>query len=562
MRVWPAIAQIVLLQPRRIAARAAAARISQERGTALGHFAGYEVRFDRRAGRDTRILAVTDGVFVRMLADDPLLERIGIVIFDEFHERTLNTDLALAMVRRVQQEVRPDLKLLAMSATLAAQPLAQFLEDCPIIASEGRLFPVEINHAEPASPEPIHSQAATAVKEILSRSNGDVLVFLPGVGEIRRTARELENIAADEQIALMQLYGDMPLDDQQQVLAPAARRKIVLATNVAETSITIEGITAVIDTGWARVLRNDPKLGMNRLELERISQAAAAQRAGRAGRTAPGVCLRLWTKSQHRHLPEFDDPEIRRVDLAGPVLELLAWGEADPLAVPWFERPTAEAMEKSLALLRMLGAVSENGITSLGRSMARLPAQPRIARLMLEGARLGHPRQAAMLGAMLSERDLFQRSNSGSSPMTGAVRRQVRHGSDSDLLDRLNALDEFEHRGGRDSDVGRINAGAARMVLKSRDQLLRALQSTIEPNSVEQGISGDEALSRAACRGVPRSIGAAARTAQSSGADARRPRRATGRFQRRDGRRLVRVRGDRRFRRYRSPRAIGLGGPA
>ncbi len=384
-----------------------------------------------------------------------------------------------------------------MSATLAAQPLAQFLDNCPIIASEGRLFPVEINHVEHASAEPIHSQAATAVKEILSNSNGDVLVFLPGVGEIRRTARELENIAADEQIALMQLYGDMPLEEQQAVLAPAARRKIVLATNVAETSITIEGITAVIDTGWARVLRNDPKLGMNRLELERISQAAAAQRAGRAGRTAPGVCLRLWTKSQHRHLPEFDDPEIRRVDLAGPVLELLAWGEADPLAVPWFERPPAEAMEKSLALLRMLGAVGENGITPLGRSMARLPAQPRIARLMLEGARLGHPREAAMLGAMLSERDLFQRSNSGTSPMTGAVRRQVRHGSDSDLLDRLNALDEFELRGGRDSDVGRINASAARMVLKSRDQLLRALESTIEPNSVEQGIPGDEALSRA-----------------------------------------------------------------
>ena len=195
----------------------------------------------------------------------------------------------------------------------------------------------------------------------------------------------------------MQLFGDMPLDEQQAVLAPADSRKVVLATNVAQTSITIEGITAVVDTGWARMLRNDSKLGMNRLELERISQAAADQRAGRAGRTAPGVCLRLWTAGQHRHLQEFDDPEIRRVDLAGPILELLAWGEPDPLAIPWFERPATEAVEKSLSILRMLGAVDQNGITPLGRTMARLPVQPRIARLMVEGAQLGRPRETALL---------------------------------------------------------------------------------------------------------------------------------------------------------------------
>ena len=337
-----------------------------------------------------------------MLADDPLLERVGIVIFDEFHERSLNSELALAMVRRVQQEVRPDLKLIAMSATLAAGPLARFLDNCPIIVSQGRLFPVDIQHAEHASTEPIHTQAAAGVEHVLRHSAGDVLVFLPGVGEIRRTVCELETIRREQNIAVMELSGDMPLEQQQAVLAPVERRKIVLATNVAETSITIEGITAVVDTGWARVLRNDSKLGMNRLELERISQAAADQRAGRAGRTAPGICLRLWTKAQHRHFPEFDDPEIRRVDLAGPVLELLAWGEADPAAMPWYEPPSTGAVAKSLSLLRMLGAVDHAGITSLGRNMARLPVHPRLARLMLEGARWGHANEAAMLAALLS----------------------------------------------------------------------------------------------------------------------------------------------------------------
>ena len=486
--------QIVLLQPRRIAARAAAARISQERGTALGEFAGYEVRFDRRTSRNTRILAVTDGVFVRMLADDPLLERVGIVIFDEFHERSLNSDLALAMVRRVQQEVRPDLKLIAMSATLAAGPLAQFLDNCPIIVSQGRLFPVDIQYTEHGSTEPIHAQAAAGVEHVLQYSEGDVLVFLPGVGEIRRTARELETLGREQNIAVMELFGDMPLEQQQAVLAPAERRKIVLATNVAETSITIEGITAVVDTGWARVLRNDSKLGMNRLELERISQAAADQRAGRAGRTAPGICLRLWTKAQHRHFPEFDDPEIRRVDLAGPVLELLAWGEPDPAAMPWYEPPSAEAVAKSLSLLRMLGAVDHAGITSLGRNMARLPVHPRLARLMLEGARWGHASEAATLAALLSERDVFQRSVD---TRPSVARRPVRHGSDSDLLDRLSAMETFERNGDREFEVGKINASAARFVLKSRDQLLQALEQATDLKSIEPTASNEEALRRA-----------------------------------------------------------------
>ena len=339
--------QILVLQPRRLAARAAAWRMAEERGTPLGGEIGYQVRFERKASRHTRILVLTEGLLVRMLHDDPLLEKVSMVVFDEFHERTLDADLALAITRRLQTEVRSDLKLLVMSATLDPAPIARFLGDCPQIEVSGRLHPVAIRYLRYDQRSPIPIQVADGVREILSQTTGDVLAFLPGVAEIRRTARELQSLAAENDLALLELYGDLPLERQQAVLRRSDRRKIVLATNVAETSVTIEGITGVVDSGLARIRRVDPAHGINRLDVCRISRASADQRAGRAGRTAPGICLRLWTEQAHRGLAEHELPEIARLDLSGALLELLCWDEQAVASFSWFEAAAARAPRAS-----------------------------------------------------------------------------------------------------------------------------------------------------------------------------------------------------------------------
>ena len=482
--------QIVLLQPRRLAARAAAARLADERGCRLGAEIGYQVRFDRQATSATRVLAVTDGIFVRMLEDDPLLESIGAVIFDEFHERSLNTDLALALVRKVQTEVRPELRIVVMSATLAAEPVARYLGECPIVRSEGRLFPVAVEYLRYPLQTALPPAVAAAISQALDASPGDVLAFLPGVGEIRQTARALEGLAEAGNLDIRQLYGDLPLAEQQAVLLPGQRRKVVLSTNVAETSLTIEGVTAVVDSGLARVQRVDPGLGLNRLEIERISRASAEQRAGRAGRTAPGVCFRLWTEREQHALAEHDTPEILRVDLAAAVLELLCWGENDPAAFGWYEPPPAQAVEQAMALLRRLGALKERRMTPLGRQMARLPVHPRIARMLVEGHRHGQLARVALAAALLSERDPFRRSRD----------EPCRHVSDSDVLDRLGALEAFERSGRRDGAAGRLDSAPARFILKARDQFRRlAEQECGRAGSVK--IDPDEAVGRSLLAG-------------------------------------------------------------
>ena len=269
----------------------------------LGGEVGYQVRFDRCMGPKTRIQVVTEGIFLRMLQDDPFIEPVAAVVFDEFHERSLNSDLALAMVRRVQETVRPELKIVVMSATLEAGPIARWLGGCPTVESRGRLHSVDISYLEDTRQQPLADRTADAVTQVLDRTPGDVLVFLPGVGEIRQTARRLEGLAAARDLAVLPLYGDLPAEKQDEVLGPIGRRKIVLSTNVAETSLTIEGVTAVVDTGLARSLCFDPNVGMDRLQLVPISQASADQRAGRAGRTQPGICLRLWAERTHRQRP-------------------------------------------------------------------------------------------------------------------------------------------------------------------------------------------------------------------------------------------------------------------
>jgi ATP-dependent helicase HrpB len=474
--------RVIVLEPRRIAARAAARRIAEEQGWTLGEEVGYQVRFERRAGPRTRILVVTEGILVQRLQADPFLEGVGAVVFDEFHERSLHVDLALAMARRVQREVRDDLRLVVMSATLDPAPVAAFLGGCPVLASPGRLHPVTVAHLAPAGrpgesdrtapPSPTAALAASlaaavvaGVRRALAESPGDVLVFLPGVGEIQRAQEALEPLAARSEsgaFIVLPLYGDLPAEQQDAALRPhPTRRKVVLATNVAETSVTVDGVTAVVDTGLVRRLRFDPATGLDRLELGRVSRASADQRAGRAGRQAPGLCLRLWPAWEDASLPPAEVPEIRRVDLAAPALQLLAWGERDLAAFSWFEAPEPAALAAALGLLERLGAVDGTGVTLLGRTLARLPVHPRLGRLLVEGHGRGVEAEAALLAALLGERDPFRRTGPGDPPP---------HPSRSDLLDRLEDLTAFERRGGR-GDNGLLVQGAARQVLRARDQL-------------------------------------------------------------------------------------------
>ncbi len=470
--------QIVMLEPRRIAARAAARRMAEEGGWTLGREVGYQVRFERRAGAETRILVVTEGILVQRLQADPFLENVGAVIFDELHERSLQTDLSLAMARRVQREVRPDLKLVAMSATLDPGPVAAFLGGAPTIESRGRLYPVDILYIDRPDDRPLPAQIAAGVRRVLAATPGDVLAFLPGVGEIQRSAEALAGLAAEQGLAVLPLYGDLPAERQDAVLRPSSRRKVVLATNVAETSVTVDGVTAVVDSGAVRRLRFDPATGLDRLELGRISRASADQRAGRAGRQAPGVCLRLWPAWEQATLPERETPEIARVDLAGAALQLLAWGEPDLAAFDWFEPPDPSALDAATLLLRQLGAIDDRGVTTLGRTMARLPVHPRLSRLLIEGHRRGHAGEASLLAALLSERDPFPRGPRGAGP---------RRASRSDLLDRLDSLEAFERRNAFEGD---LNAGAALFVLRARDQLLELTKR--ELGAGPDGRKGDE----------------------------------------------------------------------
>lgn len=511
---------IVMLEPRRIAARTAAHRIAQELGEKVGQTSGYCVRFEQNQGPYTRILTVTEGIMLRRLQDDPFLEDCGVVIFDEFHERRLESDLALAMTRRVQQTVRPDLKIVVMSATLDADRISAFLGDCPVICSEGRQFPVAVEYLKSGDVHRFSDRGAMAaatingIRNALQKSSGDVLVFLPGVAEILRVQRELAT--ADHrtaQFSVMSLYGEMSAEEQDRVFAPCDRRRVILATNVAETSVTIDGVTAVVDTGLARQMLFTPEIGLDRLELVPISRAAADQRAGRAGRTAPGICIRLWGEAVHRTRPEFETSEVQRIDLSSALLRLVAWGESQADAFPWFEKPSKAALQGARRLLTLLGAIDDKGITSLGRSMVKFPVSPRIARLLIEGARTGQPERCLLLAAMLSERDPFrssdqsgtltehgQRKKPGQPHTTESIR------SRSDVLDRLNALEEHLRTGHLDFRAGTIQRHIAQSVHRVAEQLRRLLKNEIDDIGdalQNSSISPDRSVSNRSRDGSP-----------------------------------------------------------
>ena len=477
-RVPPAIVEsglvgnglVLMLEPRRVAARAAARRMALEHGTPLGDLFGYQVRFDKKASARTRVLVVTPGVLLRRLHDDPFLEGVACVVFDEFHERGLEADLALGMVRLIRESVRPELKCVVMSATVDPAAVSAYFGGCPVVDSEGRAFPVEITYRARRSDTAVSLAVADAVRDVMNERDGDVLAFLPGLREIRQTAAELEAFARERDIIVLPLHGDLPPEQQDRALQKLDRRKVVLATNVAETSVTVDGVTAVIDSGLARQMEFAPSVGMDRLRLVPISRASADQRAGRAGRTAPGVCVRLWDEPSHRGRAEQTIPEIKRVDLCGAVLQLAALGEPDVRKFPWLDPPTEEAVQQALSLLDALELFRSGAITTLGEAAGTLPVHPRLGRLLLEGQRLNCANRAAITAALLSERDPFLREFDSGPPVRTAPPTV------SDVLDRVEALERFERAGSVDGPLGRLHRGGANAVLEVRDQLSRLIQ--------------------------------------------------------------------------------------
>ncbi len=467
--------QVVVLEPRRIAARAAAEFVARERGGAVGGEVGYRVRFEQRGDAATRLWFLTEGVLGRQLTRDPFLERVGIVVLDEFHERHLQGDVALAVVRELQETVRPDLKLVVMSATLETDRLAAYLGDCPVLTSEGRVYPVQIEYDKEPDDRPLAGRVAAAVRRVLAQPDdaGDILVFLPGAAEIRRATEALEELAAEHQLSVVPLHGDLPLDAQQRVIRRGDRRKVVLSTNVAETALTIDGVTAVIDSGLARAARFDAKHGINVLRVGPISRAAADQRAGRAGRTAPGRCLRLWTHAEHVHRLEREVPEVLRLDLCGTLLELRAWGLRDVRRFGWLDPPGEGTMQHAERLLVQLGAIdADGGLTHTGRRMLDLSVAPRLARILVEAERAGCAETGALLAALASERDINLEQRAFGAPNV----ERAAAGS-SDLLLRMQLFMEAARAhfdAGACARLG-VDHRSARAVERARRQLLRAL---------------------------------------------------------------------------------------
>lgn len=466
-----------VLEPRRLAARMAASRVAHERGERLGGAVGYQVRFDETAGPATRLRFVTEGVLTRRLLADPTLSDIGVVVLDEFHERHLQADLALALLKRLQRTARPDLRLVAMSATLDAAPVARYLDDCPVIRSEGRLFDVAVEHLPRPDDRPLAEQVASAVARLVGEGlDGDVLVFLPGAAEIRRARDACAPIASRANLLVLPLHGDLSAAEQDRAVRPADTRKVILSTNVAETSVTIEGVVAVVDSGLARVAGHSPWSGLPTLTVARVSQASASQRAGRAGRLRPGRCIRLYTAQDFAARPAYETPEIERLDLAEPALELHAAGFADLSTFDWFEPPTAEALDAAEGLLGTLGAIDEKGaITTTGRRMLALPLHPRLARIVVEAATRGVALEGCLIAALVGERDIRERNAFS----TGRERRTAAHGdSPSDLLDLMDLFRQAQTAGfdaNRTKRIG-LDPNAVRSVDRVRAHLERIVR--------------------------------------------------------------------------------------
>lgn len=458
--------EVWVLEPRRLAARLAATFVAQSLGEKVGEQVGYQVRFDERTGPSTCLKFITDALLLRFVAQDPQLSRAKVIVFDEFHERHLALDIGLALVRRLQKTSRPDLKVVVMSATLDTAPIKRFMDDCPVLSVKGRPHEVVVHHAERADERPLQIQVATAVgKALREQVEGDILVFLPGAGEIRRAMEACASLGKEHNLAVVPLYGDLPFEEQERAVRPGQRRKVILSTNVAETSLTIEGVRVVIDAGLAREAGHNAWSGLPTLRVRPISRAAAIQRAGRAGRLGPGVAYRLYTKHDFALRPPFETPEVKRADLAEAVLLLATLRVTDPREFSWFEAPGHDALTAAQSLLKQLLAMDDTGaVTPLGKEMLRLPLHPRQARIALAAKDLGLLEQGATLAALLGERDLR------------GQRAPAQYTGDSDLLALLE-LYENASRGNERARALGVNLGALHAVKRARDQVARLLRS-------------------------------------------------------------------------------------
>lgn len=465
---WRDGRKILMLEPRRLAARSAARYMARQLGEKPGQTVGYRTRLDTRISSDTVIEVVTEGILTRLIQSDPLLEDYAAVLFDEFHERSLQADLGLALVRESQQVLRPDLRVLVMSATLDTGPLAKLLDEAPVISSEGRAFPVDVLYRplkiSAGRPPRLLDHVVSVIREALAEQPGSLLVFLPGAGEIRRVEQLLRShLPADTELA--PLYGNLKGDAQDRAIepAPAGRRKVVLATAIAETSLTIEGVRVVVDAGQARRAVFDANSGMTRLVTGRVSRAAAEQRKGRAGRVEPGVCYRLWSESEHQGLADYTPPEILSADLAPLALDLAQWGARDPADLEWLDPPPQAHWAQAVALLQWLDLLDGQGaITDHGRRARELGIHPRLAHMVLKGRELGYPKTAARLAALLGERDLLGR-NAG-----------------ADVIHRLQVLDG--HYQSPHLDRNRLDA-----IRRSADRLLLAKTARDQDDALPAG---------------------------------------------------------------------------
>lgn len=498
-RVPPALlafgGAVMVLEPRRIAARMAARRVASEMGEEVGQTVGYQVRFEEVGSARTRLRFLTEGVLTRRMISDPELAGVSAVVLDEFHERHLETDLALALLRRLQRTTRPDLRIVVMSATIDAAPIARFLDDCPLLRSEGRPYDLAVSY-EPYSAAPLETRVAAALEQVLTEEkSGDVLVFLPGAAEIRQASRACETIARRHDVAILPLYGDLPPAEQDRAVQPGPRRKAILSTNIAESSITIEGVRIVIDSGLARIASDSPWTGIPSLEVKRIGKASARQRAGRAARTGPGRAIRLYTVEDFHRRPEHDAPEIQRRELSQMCLQLEAAGFHDPLTLDWLDPPPQAVLTAAESLLDRLGARG-----AAAERMARLPLRPRLARLVLDGGEPGC-RAAALLssGQRVQSADLFHALDEPWDGRTRAVYDQLRRyagGKRDDTALAKAVLAAFPDR------VGRRRTGGAVLLSNGTSASMRnAPGEFLVAMDVED--RGERPLIRLACRIEP-----------------------------------------------------------
>lgn len=469
--------QIVILQPRRIAARLLAARVAKERSVKLGHDVGYQVRFENVVSNATRIRYVTEGILLRQFIQDPELRGVAAILFDEFHERHLYGDITLARALQLQQTTRPELKIGVMSATIETGPLQKFLEPCPVLASNGRQHPVTIEHLpKPVKLDqyPVWDLVADELVRLTPTTGGDVLIFMPGKYEIGRTVAAIQASRAGNELVALPLHGELPPNEQDAALAPYSKRKAIVATNVAETSLTIEGVRVVIDSGLARIARYDPRRGINTLLVEKISRASADQRAGRAGRTAPGHCLRLWTEREHLERPAQELPEVKRLDLAEVVLTLKASGIDDVENFRWLEPPDPRALTRAEQLLVDLGALSlgEHRITPLGQRMLAFPVHPRYARMLLAAEEQRCVPAVALIAALTQGRNLLRRAEGKEAREERADLLGEKDDSDLFILTRAFRFAEKNNFDPRRCARLSVNAAAAREAAQLWEQFL------------------------------------------------------------------------------------------